>query len=148
MKLALNWHRAIKLGRFPYSIDTTEIPSSPGVYLFFRTHGDSTHPLYVGKAKNLQGRIKTQFNNLRLMTSIQAAPNGERKLIFAEFIPKPGQQIDKAVLLCEKALIRYFLAQGSDLLNIQGATIRFHEIDMIRPELKDVLPLQIKLQVK
>lgn len=147
MKLQLDWHHSLKLGKFPYFVDLKAIPPTPGVYIFLRVYGESAEALYVGKASNLQSRIKQQLNNLKLMTAVQQASNGERRLVFAEFMPKPGQQIGKTLPICEKALIRYYLAQGHGLVNIQGATLKFHEVDSTRQDLKKFLPLRTKLQV-
>lgn len=147
MKLQLQWHRSIKLGIFPYNSGTAEIPASAGIYVFLRVHGSSAEALYVGKATNLKSRIKQQLNNLKLMTGIQKAANGDRRLVFATFIPKPGQQVANAVPLCEKALIRYYLAQGHGLVNIQGVKLQFHELDSVRLDLKKFLPLKTKMQI-
>jgi hypothetical protein len=148
MKLQLNWHRSVKLGKFPYGTGAAVIPATAGIYVFLRVHGESAEALYVGKATNLKSRIKQQLNNLKLMTAIQKATNGERRLVFAEFTPKPGQKVDKAIPICEKTLIRYYLAQGHGLVNIQGTTLRFHELDSDRSDLKNFLPLKTKIQVK
>lgn len=136
------------LGRFPYSIDTTKIPAVAGIYVFLRVHGSSAEALYVGKATNLNSRIKQQLNNLKLMTSIQNATNGERRLVFAECLPKPGQQVPKMLPICEKALIRYYLAQGHSLVNIQGTRLKFHELDSARSDLKEFLPLKTKMLIR
>lgn len=148
MKLNLQWHHSVKLGKFPYSSGITKIPASAGIYVFLRVHGSSAEALYVGKATNLKSRIKQQMNNLKLMTGIQKAANGERRLVFAEFISRPGQQVAKAIPLCEKALIRYYLAQGHGLVNIQGTKLQFHELDSARSDLRKFLPLKTKMQIK
>jgi len=148
MKLQLSWHRSIKLGKFPYSTDISKIPDTAGVYIFLRAHGETAEALYVGKATNLRSRIKQQFNNLKLMTAIQAAANGERRLVFAELITKPGQKVATAIPLCEKSLIRFYLARGDGLVNIQGTSIKFHELESERGDLKNFLPLKTKMQIK
>lgn len=83
MKLLLNWHRSVKLGKFPYGTGTAEIPTTAGIYVFLRVHGVSAEALYVGKATNLKSRIKQQLNKLKLMTAILNATNGERRIAFA-----------------------------------------------------------------
>lgn len=148
MKLNLKWYRSVKLGNFPYNIGSVNIPTKPGVYIFLRVHGSSAEALYVGKANNLSTRISQQLNNLKLMTGIQKAQNGERRLVFAEFISKPGQQVQNALPLCEKALIRYYLAQGHGLVNIQGTNLHFHELDSAREDLRRFLPLKTKMLIK
>jgi hypothetical protein len=67
---------------------------------------------------------------------------------FAELMPKPGQKIAKALPICEKTLIRYYLAQRHGLVNIQGTNLRFHELDSNRPDLKNFLPLRTKIQIQ
>lgn len=150
MKLNLKWHRSVEIGTFPYGANLEMIPKTPGVYIFLRMYGSTpAETIYVGKASDLRSRIKQQFNNLNLMRGIKEKfPNGERRLVYAEFIARSGQQLKKAVPLCEKTLIRYYLAQGHDLLNIQGAKLKFHELDTTRIDLKKFLPASSKMLVK
>ena len=58
-------------------------------------------PLYVGRASDLQARIIQQLNNARLMKGIENASADHRKLLLAECITKPGQQLDKALIIAE-----------------------------------------------
>jgi excinuclease UvrABC nuclease subunit len=44
-----------------------EIPSTSGIYCFYRKHGNCVCAVYIGKADNLEQRIKQQFNNVKLM---------------------------------------------------------------------------------
>jgi hypothetical protein len=148
MSLNLKWHRSVHIGKHDYNVDFDEIPKTAGVYVFLRAHGSTAEALYVGKALNLRGRIKQQFNNRRLMDGIKSAPNGVRRLVYAEFVARPGQQKAKSIEICEKALIRYYLAQGHDLLNIQGVKLRFHEIDSVRADLKSLIPISTKMLTK
>lgn len=148
MKLNLQWHRSVKLGKFPYRADIEKVPKTAGIYVFLRLYGSTAEALYVGKANNLRGRIKQQLNNLRLMNGINSAPNGIRRLVYAEFVARPGQQQSKALALCEKTLIRYYLGQGHNLLNVQGAKLKYHELDSTRIELKKFLPAATKMLVK
>ena len=62
------------------------------------------------------------------MLHIQKAKAGKRVLLIGRFMPKPGQKMEKCLGLLERALIRHFLSEGHDLVNIQGATLRRHEI--------------------
>jgi hypothetical protein len=43
-------------------------------------------------------------------------------------VTKPGQQRDRCLPLVERALIRYFLSEGHDLVNKQGVRLRRHEV--------------------
>jgi hypothetical protein len=133
MDLHLEWGQPVPLRRAPgntiYSIDLAGIPKSPGIYVFFRTHGTSVSVLYVGKADNLKNRIKGQLNAVRLMRGIENAPTGARCVVYGEFKPRPGQRSDSNCLrLIERGLIRYYLAQGNELLNIQGSRIQKHSL--------------------
>lgn len=147
MKLKLNWHQSIELGAFPYTVPTANIPKKPGVYIFLRVHGQTAEAIYVGKAGNLQSRIKTQLNNLKLMRGIQSMPNGKRRLVYAEFVARPGQSSGTALPICEKTLIRYYLSLGHELLNIQGAKLRYHELDSQRNDLRKFLPISTKMLI-
>ena len=44
------------------------------------------------------------------------------------FNARPGQSPDKCLPIIERALIRYFLSEGHDLVNKQGTRLRRHEI--------------------
>ena len=130
MNLTLEWSKpaelfAVSLG---YEIDLHKVVALPGIYVFERRHGDRFEALYVGKATNLLSRVKTQLNNLRLMQHLKGAKSGRRLLLPAVFRPRPGQQLDNCLPLVERALIRRFLAQGDDLVNVQGTRLRRHEI--------------------
>jgi len=57
--------------------------------------------------------------------------NGKRVLLAGRFIPRSGQQEDKCLSILERALIRYFLSEGHDLVNKQGTRLRRHEIDSV-----------------
>ena len=149
-KLNLHWHKSIVLGKFPYGrdLDRDKLPETAGIYLFLRTHGGNAEALYVGKASNLRSRIKQQLNNLKLMTGIKDAANGEKRLVCAELSLKQGQKADAALPVCETALIRYYLGQGHGLLNVQGARLHYHEIDSVRNDLKRFLPATTKMLVR
>lgn len=148
MKLNLKWHKSIEIGRYPYKFTLEDIPKVAGIYIFLRVHGSTMEALYVGKANNLRTRIKQQMNNLSLMHGIKSAQNGTRRLVYAEFSPRPGQQRSKAIPICEQTLIRYYLAQGHNLLNIQGVKLKFHELDSTRIDLKKFLPTSTKMLIK
>ena len=108
--------------------------------MFGRRWGKNIEALYVGKAKNIRGRVKVQFNNLRLMQHLKRAKTGKRVLLFGKAITKPGQKIDKVVSLLERALIRYFLSEGHDLVNRQGVRIRRHEVNSDGYQPKKFIP--------
>jgi hypothetical protein len=62
------------------------------------------------------------------MLHLQRAKIGKKVLLTGRFVPRPGQKAEKCVTLIERALIRYFLSEGHDLVNKQGVRLRRHEI--------------------
>jgi hypothetical protein len=136
MKLRLEWARPILLKdganeNLIYICDHTKLPRTAGIYVFGRQYGTSVEALYVGKAESIQGRVRGQFKNLPLMMHLRNAKNGKRILLVGRFMPKPGQKQGKCLALLERALIRHFLSEAHDLVNIQGAKLRRHEITSI-----------------
>jgi hypothetical protein len=106
-------------------LSRTEVP---GIYIFGRRHGRSFEALYVGKAGSLRSRIKVQLNNHKLLTHVWNAKTGRRIVMLGEFKAKRGQIPDTCLRTAEKALIRYFVAEGHDLVNLQGVILRQHDV--------------------
>lgn len=134
MELKVKWQAPIDLVYYQenasiYKIENLDnLPNSSGVYIFVRFHGDSIEPLYIGKAKNLQQRIKQQLNNVSLMKSIENSKAGQRGLFLGEFQAKSGQEADKSIKIIENALIEHCLSQGYDIYNKQGTKRPVHNI--------------------
>lgn len=133
MKLHVDWSRAISL-RYRRAADTyvvalEKVPKKAGVYIFGRKYGKKFEALYVGRANRIRGRVNHQLNNLRLMHHIRDARSGKRILLAGTFVALPGQQKERCLPLIERALIRHFLSEGHDLVNISGTHLRQHEID-------------------
>jgi len=133
MILSLEWTRAILLKdatreNLIYSLPFEKVPNASGIYVFGRRYGPNFEALYVGKANKMRGRVKGQFNNLRLMQHLKNAKAGKRVLLAAKFNARPGQKTASCITLIERALIRYFLSEGHDLVNKQGVRLRRHEI--------------------
>jgi hypothetical protein len=134
MKLQIEWGTLLPLrdaGRdenLIYTFQHARLPEAPGVYVFGRQYGHNFEALYVGKASDIRGRVRGHLKNLPLMLHIQKAKNGKRVILTGRFVSKPGQQEQKCLTLLERALIRYFLSEGHDLVNKQGARLRRHEI--------------------
>jgi hypothetical protein len=134
MKLYLEWGRPIPLQdgseeNLIYLPDPDKLPRSAGVYVFGRRrrNGDF-EALYVGKASDICGRVWSHRNNLPLMMHLRNAKYGKRVVRAGIFKPRPGQKVAKSLRLIERALIRYFLSEGHDLVNKQGTRLRRHEI--------------------
>jgi len=137
MQLQLEWNRPLLLkdGRSQnliYCLDLNKLPHAAGIYILGRRWGRGAkalfEALYVGKATSVRGRVKSQLNNLRLMQHLKNAKAGKRILLVGRILLKPGQRVEKSLLLAERALIRYFLSEGHDLVNMQGTRLRRHEI--------------------
>ena len=143
MDLNLEWGKPLPLVMSAsdlYWADADQIPHAPGVYVFFRQFGKSAEALYVGKATNLRTRIKQQLNAHRLMKGIEGASIGSRYIAIGELKRKPGQQIQPCLALIEHALIRHFLANGDELLNIHGSRIRKHSLTSERTTGRNLIP--------
>ena len=129
-----------------YSTNIEKLPHASGIYIFGRRFGKSFEALYVGQATNIRGRVKGQFNNLRLMQHLRNAKTGKRIVIAGRFHAKPGQKLKKCMDLAELALIRHFLSEGHDLVNKQGVRLRRHEVESNGPYPKRYFPRTIYLQ--
>jgi hypothetical protein len=141
MKLRIEWLKPVPLRSgsregLIYTLDLEAVPEGAGVYVFARRWGKTFEALYVGKAQNIRKRVRGQRNHLRLMRHVEDARNGRRVLIPALVHPRPGQQRAAILRLVERALIRHFLSEGHDLVNLQGTRIRRHEVESkpVRPK--------------
>jgi hypothetical protein len=138
----LDWQKPQRLTSYPYEPDLDSIPKAAGVYFFYRKYGPTKFQVfYIGKANNLRSRIKGQTNNLRLMNGIRGAANGGRYLAYARVDLKPGQKADSAIRTAERLLIRHFVDEGHQLLNVHGVKIRVQTLTNERPHaLKKLVP--------
>jgi hypothetical protein len=133
MKLVVEWLKPVPLKdatreNLIYSVALDKLPTVPGIYVLGRRWGKQFEALYVGKATGIRGRVKNQLNNLRLMQHLKNAKTGRRIVLAGRISTKPGQQLDRCLPLIERALIRYFLSEGHDLVNKQGTRLRRHEV--------------------
>jgi hypothetical protein len=133
MQIQVEWIRPVSLKdasreNMIYSLNLDRLPTHTGVYVFGRQYGKSFEALYVGKANRLRGRIKNQLNNVRLMQHLRNAKAGKRMVMAGCLRAKPGQRGEKCLPIIERALIRYFLSEGHDLVNMQGTRIRRHKV--------------------
>lgn len=134
MDLHVEWWSPFRLrngrrSRLTYTFDEIEdLPDGAGVYIFGRRHGMSFSPIYIGKATNLARRIPQQLNNNRLMNALLDAPSGYRELIIGELHARGGQQAVRAIEIIERGLIKFALAEGHKLVNVQGTRIRSHSV--------------------
>ncbi len=151
MKLQIEWSRPIRLtdaskDKMIYNLDLNKVSTDAGIYIFGRRWGHQFEALYVGKANRIRGRVKGHLNNLRLMQHLQNAKTGKRVLLAGRLVTKPGQQLSKCLVLAERALIRYFLRDGHDLVNKQGTRLRRHQLESSGRYPKRFFPREIYLE--
>lgn len=137
MKLYLEWHNPVPLTdgskqNLIYVVDPKRLPSAPGIYIFGRQRRTGGHEaLYVGRAGNIRGRVWGHRNNLQLMVHLKNAKQGKIFVRVGVLKLRPGQKPEKCLAIIERALIRYFLSEGHDLVNKAGTRLRRHEISSV-----------------
>jgi len=129
-----------------YLADLPKLPTTSGVYVMGRRWGSDFEALYVGKATNIRARVQSQLNNLRLMQHLRNAKTGSRVVLAGRILARPGQRMEQCMELVERALIRYFLSEGHDLVNKQGTRIRRHEIESEGRHPKRFIPNEMFLE--
>ena len=137
MKLQVDWEPPLSMKLASrhgliYLVKLDHLPLQAGVYVFGRQWGNGFEALYIGKANNIRSRVRGQLNNLRLMQHLKSAKAGGRVVVAGALIPRPGQKADRCLPILERTLIRYFLSEGHDLVNIQGTLLRRHEVESMR----------------
>jgi len=151
MEIELNWQKELPLKYNSkddaYDLELDSISEVPGIYLFGRRHGKLFEALYVGKASNLRGRIKTQLNNHKLLKHVWKAKSGKRIVFLGEFKAKKNQTHASCLPIAEKALIRYFVSEGHDLVNIQGVTLKLHGVSSTGEHMARHFPNHIQVEV-
>lgn len=145
MKISIEWSKPIPLRSgaregMAYAVNLDDIPQIAGIYVFARQWGRSYEALYVGKSTNVRSRIRGHLNNLRLMRHLESASAGRRVLLVGRALPRPGQKLEKVLRTLERAMIRYFLSEGHDLVNQKGVRIRRHEIASNGPMPRAFIP--------
>lgn len=134
MKLYLEWKKPIQLSdgsdqNLIYVVDPERLPNAAGVYVFGRRRRNGGfEALYVGKASNIRHRVWGHRKNLPLMMHLKNAKQGKRVVRAGVYKARPGQNPGKCIPIIERALIRYFLSEGHDLVNKAGTRLRRHEI--------------------
>ena len=151
MELQIEWGRPIQLrdaskDNMIYGLDLSKVNVAAGIYIFGRRWGRQFEALYVGKASNIRGRVKGHLNNLRLMQHLHNARTGKRVLLAGKLVTKRGQRLSKCLVLTERALIRYFLSEGHDLVNKQGTRLRRHQLESLGRHPKRFFPRVIYLE--
>jgi len=137
MKLQVDWGHPLSMRLASrqgliYLVDLDSLPRAAGVYVFGRQWGGGFEALYIGKADNIRGRVRNQLNNLRLMQHVRNAKSGGRIVLAGSLVPRPGQNAMSCLPILERTLIRHFLSEGHDLVNVQGTHIRRHEVESTR----------------
>lgn len=150
MKINIQWQPAVELQKnrdgFGYGIDLEKIPKRGGVYVFYRQWGKSKESLYVGRSKNLRSRMKAHLNSVKLMRHLIGARNGKLYVRVGVCKTKAGSLQDKKLAIAEKALIRYFIAEGHELSNQQGTILRMDEIQFAGRGMRGFIPKKMNVQ--
>ena len=133
MEITLIWSQPIQLRsgakeNFIYTFDIDDLPRNSGIYVFGRRKGKAIVPIYIGQSLNLWKRIKKQRNNVKLMMALKNSPGRKKFVTYAELIGRPGQVVTKALDIAEHSLIEHALADGHEIVNVQGAKRRKHYI--------------------
>jgi hypothetical protein len=137
MKLFLKWQPPVPLvdgsnQNLIYVLDPEKLPAAAGVYVFGRRRRNrGFEALYVGKANNIRSRVWGHRKNLPLMMHLKNAKQGELVVRAGVYSARPGQNPVRCIPIIERALIRYFLSEGHDLVNIVGTRLRRHEISTV-----------------
>lgn len=133
MNITLRWGQPIQLSNgaadnLIYNLNVDSLPRNAGIYVFGRRRGKSIVPVYIGQATRIRGRVKKQLNNAKLMVALLNTPGRKKYLTYAEVIGKPGQKTSQVLNTVEKALIEHALAEGHDIVNIQGTKRPKHKV--------------------
>jgi len=140
MKLQVEWARPIRLRdarkdrdrNMVYAVDLDKVASASGVYIFGRIFGAQFEALYIGKANRMQHLLN--------------AKNGKRVVLAGRLVTRRGQQLQKSLVLAERALIRHFLSEAHDLVNVSGVRIRRHELASSGKHPKRFIPSVVYLE--
>jgi predicted GIY-YIG superfamily endonuclease len=111
-----------------YTCNLEGIPMVAGVYVFGRAFGDNFAPIYIGETENLQRRIAQHLQSVPLMMALHNAKAGTRFLHVGTLLGKRGQNEKSALQRVERAMIKFALAQGHELVNERGAKTPYDEI--------------------
>jgi hypothetical protein len=111
-----------------YTCDVGAIPDAAGVYVFGRAFGSNFAPIYIGETQSLQQRISQHLQFVPLMMALKNAPNGARFLHASVLEGKRGQKAKNALQRVGRAMIKYALAQGHELVNEKGTKTPYDEI--------------------
>ncbi|MGD9667844.1 MAG: hypothetical protein AB7U75_02190 [Hyphomicrobiaceae bacterium] len=131
MDIDAKWHKPIDLvpaEAFGYNVDLDAFPTEAGVYVFGRTWGDNSHPLYIGQSINLRARIKQHLDSVNLMKAIAEAASGQRFVMVCTLNLKRGQQVDRVLGILERGLIDRALTEGHELINVHGTKTPTHSV--------------------
>jgi hypothetical protein len=80
------------------------------------------------------------------MQHLNNAKSGKRIVLAGRFLAKPGQKLAKCLVLAERALIRYFLSEGHDLVNRAGTRLGRHRVESIGQHPKKFFPTVMYLE--
>jgi len=105
----------------------------------------SYEALRVGYSTDIRRRVTSLMTRKRLLGLLKQSKTGERVIIYGVPLIKGGQDINKFLLLLNRALIQHFISQGHDLINLSGTKLRQHEIIVNGPIPKSFVPSSLYL---
>ena len=133
LSISASWEHPVKLrsdqSGFTYECETSDVLECPGVYVFYRKHGDKLEILYIGRTINVRRRLHQHLNSVKLMRDIYEAKTGSRYFIYCQPKTKPGQRLSQVLAILENALIDHAMSQGHDLRQKQGVRPKHHLIE-------------------
>jgi hypothetical protein len=147
------WSKPVRLtvataGAIYVCDELDRLPAAPGVYIFYRKHGERIEPLYIGKSGDVRNRVFQHLDSVRLMTAIYESQAGGRYVICCEPKVKSGQKMSRILGVLENALIDYAMAEGYELRQKQGTKRPNHQIKFIGNRTSEALvPRQMRVRV-
>jgi len=63
-----------------------------------------------------------------MMAHLRNAKAGKRILLIGNFVPKKGYEQNFCLRMIERSLIKHYLLEGHNLVNVQGTKLKRHEI--------------------
>jgi hypothetical protein len=136
MKIDATWSDPVPLlkdkrGKLSYHVNSEQLPTEPGVYIFCRKFGKKITPIYVGEALSIRLRINNHLKSLPLMRTIDEAAAGKKFIIYCTVKARAKAKAKQQIQIIEKALILHIQSEGHVLFNQKGTKLPTDEINFI-----------------
>lgn len=114
--------------------EQTVPPEKAGIYVFSRRWGSKDRLIYVGETANLRKRLIQHLkSNPKLLTALEMAGNGTRLMLWGTVHGPKGLRVKSALAIVQQALIEQAIADGHELVNIQGVQVETVSVLMDGP---------------